>query len=58
MIQEAFVSTDILGIYGMAELKNTASRKVLEKIGMEYLGNQLFRGQEDAFYYVCRPHMI
>lgn len=58
MIQEAFVSTDILGIYGIAELKNTASRKVLEKIGMEYLGNQLFRGQEDAFYYVCRPHMI
>jgi len=30
-----------------------ASRKVLEKIGMDYLGNQIFRNHEDSFYYIA-----
>ena len=52
MIKEAFASTDIVGIYGMAQPENIASRTVLEKIGMTYLGNQMFRDHEDSFYYI------
>lgn len=54
MIKEAFRTTNIVGIYGMAEPENTASRKVLQKIGMKYLGINEFRGQKDAFYYIGR----
>lgn len=53
MIQDSFAATDIAGIYGMAQPENAASRKVLEKIGMKYLGNQIFRNHEDAFYYIA-----
>lgn len=53
IIKTAFAATDIMGIYGMARPKNTASRKVLEKIGMKYLGNQIFRKHEDSFYYIA-----
>ncbi len=53
MIKNSFATTDIVGIYGMAQPENVASRKVLEKIGMKYLGNQIFRNQEDAFYYIA-----
>lgn len=52
MIKEAFSTTNIKGIYGMAQPGNKASRRVLEKIGMDYLGNQIFRDCEDAFYYI------
>lgn len=52
MIKEAFSATNIKGIYGMAQPGNASSRKVLEKIGMEYIGNQVFRDCEDAFYYI------
>lgn len=55
MIQAAFAFTGIKGIYGMAQPENTASRRVLEKIGMKYLGNQIFRGHEDSFYYIANP---
>lgn len=55
MIEEAFAATNIKGIYGMAQPGNTASRRVLEKIGMEYIGNQAFRDCEDAFYYISNP---
>lgn len=53
MIKEAFASTAIKGIYGMAQPENIASRKVLEKIGMKYVGNQIFRNHEDSFYYIA-----
>lgn len=53
IIKESFASTDIVGIYGMAQPENIASRKVLEKIGMNYLGNQIFRNHEDSFYYIA-----
>jgi ribosomal-protein-alanine N-acetyltransferase len=52
IIKEAFRTTNILGIYGMAEPENIASRKVLQKIGMKYLGINEFRDQKDAFYYI------
>lgn len=55
MIKEAFANTNIKGIYGMAQPGNTASRRVLEKIGMAYIGNQVFRDCEDAFYYISNP---
>lgn len=55
MIQAAFAATGIKGIYGMAQSENTASKRVLEKIGMKYLGNQIFRGHEDSFYYIANP---
>lgn len=54
IVREAFVSTDIKGIYGMAQPENIASRKVLEKIGMTFLGERVFRGHEDSFYYIAR----
>lgn len=53
MIKSSFEETEIKGIYGMAHPENTASRKVLEKIGMNYLGSRIFRDQEDAFYYIA-----
>ena len=55
MIKEAFASTNVKGIYGMAQPGNIASRKVLEKIGMEYIGEQEFRDCEDVFYYISNP---
>ena len=58
MIQGAFAATDIKGIYGMAQPENTASRRVLEKIGMKYLGNQMFRGHEDSFYYIANNVLL
>lgn len=53
IIKTAFATTDIKGIYGMAQLGNIASRKVLKKIGMKYIGNQMFRNYEDSFYYIA-----
>lgn len=53
IIKAAFATTDINGIYGMAQQENIASRKVLEKIGMNYLGNRIFRNHEDSFYYIA-----
>ncbi len=55
IIRNAFASTKIKGIYGMAHPENVASRNVLEKIGMRYLGNQMFRDHEDAFFYIAKP---
>ncbi|MBQ8555708.1 MAG: GNAT family N-acetyltransferase [Clostridia bacterium] len=57
MIKAAFATTDIKGIYGMAQQENLASRKVLEKIGMHYLGNQIFRNHEDSFYYIANTKL-
>lgn len=53
IIQDSFAAADIKGIYGMAQPENTASRRVLEKIGMRYLGNQMFREHVDSFYYIA-----
>ena len=54
IIKEAFKTTKIIGIYGMVEQENTASRRVLQKIDMEYLGLKEFRNHQDAFYYIGR----
>lgn len=54
VIGEAFRTTNISGIYGMAEPENGASRRVLQKIGMKYLGIREFRDKKDAFYYIGR----
>ena len=54
IIKESFEKTDIKGIYGMAQSRNKASCRVLEKIGMKYLGMDVFRNQEDAFYYISK----
>lgn len=56
MIKEAFANTGIIGIYGMAQSENSASRTVLEKIGMVYLSNQMFRDHEDSFYYIANSN--
>lgn len=53
IIKSSFSAANIKGIYGMAQPENKASRKVLEKIGMKYLGNRVFRGHEDSFYYIA-----
>ena len=54
VISKAFETTDITGIYGIAYPENAASRSVLQKIGMTYLGINEFRGQKDAFYYIAK----
>ena len=54
ILSESFKTTTIAGIYGMADRENTASRRVLEKIGMEYLGIHEFRNKNYAFYHVKR----
>ncbi len=53
----AFATTNIKGIYGMAHQENIVSRKVLEKIGMNYLGNQIFRNHKDSFYYIANSKL-
>lgn len=55
MIELAFAATEVRGIYGMARPDNAASRKVLEKLGMTYLGDRDFREHKDSFYYIARP---
>ncbi len=57
IIKAAFSDTEIKGIFGMAHQDNIASRKVLEKIGMNYLGNHIFRDHEDAFFYIANPNL-
>lgn len=54
IVKEAFRTSNIIGIYGITEPENTASRKVLQKIGMKYLGINEFRDQKNAFYYIGR----
>lgn len=53
IIKDAFAAAGVKGIYGMAQPENAASRKVLEKIGMNYLGERMFRDHEDSFYYIA-----
>jgi RimJ/RimL family protein N-acetyltransferase len=54
VIANAFSTTDIEAIYGMANPKNKGSLRVMEKIGMNCLGLQEFRGEQDMFYKVDR----
>ena len=54
IISEAFKTTNIIGIYGMADPENVASRRLLQKIGMKYLGMNELRDKKDAFYYIGR----
>ena len=56
MMAETFAATEIRGIYGMAQSENLASRKVLEKIGMNYIGDQIYKDHETSFYYISNPH--
>ena len=56
ILREAFLKTEVKGIYGMAQAENLASRRVLEKIGMTFLGIRVFREHEDAFYYIANPN--
>lgn len=57
IVEKAFETTDILSIYGMARPGNAASRRVLEKIGMKYMGLHSFREHEDAFYRIDREDL-
>ncbi|MDF2541157.1 MAG: hypothetical protein K0S47_875 [Herbinix sp.] len=50
VIQHAFHSSNIRSIYGMANPKNKASMRALEKIGMICIGLQEFREHQDMFY--------
>jgi [ribosomal protein S5]-alanine N-acetyltransferase len=50
VIENAFLTTNIVSIFGMADLANKASCRALEKIGMKCLGLQDFRGHQDMFY--------
>ncbi len=52
IIRGAFATAEIEGIYGIAQPENLASRRVLEKLGMGYLGERVFRGHKASFYYI------
>lgn len=54
VVQAAFINTDIIRIYGMANPKNIASMKVMKKIGMSCLGVRDFRGEQDMCYEILR----
>ena len=53
-IENAFKTTDIISIFGMANPENRASMRALEKIGMTCLGLHEFRGHQDMFYRIDR----
>jgi len=57
VIAAAFASTDIEAIYGMVNLRNKASMRAMEKIGMICLGLQEFRGEQDMFYKIDRTRV-
>ena len=57
-IANAFKTTDIISIYGMANPENKASMRVLEKIGMTCLGLREFRGNQDMFYKAERNRFL
>ena len=54
IIYNAFKTTDIESIFGMANPKNNASMKALAKVGMKCLGLQDFRGHQDMLYRIDR----
>ncbi len=54
-IAEAWRTTGITAVYGMANPENRASMRALEKIGMTCLGLQEFHGHMDMFYRIDRP---
>ncbi|HEX3022920.1 MAG TPA: GNAT family N-acetyltransferase [Lachnospiraceae bacterium] len=56
IIKNAFETTDISCIYGMARPDNLASRRVLEKIGMKCIGMHKFRDHDDMFYIVNKVY--
>jgi len=54
IISNAFQTTDIKSIFGMANPENKASMRALEKIGMTCIGLQEFRGHQDMFFRIDR----
>ncbi len=50
VIKNAFATTNLVSIFGMANPANKASLRALEKIGMRCLGLNDFRGHQDMFY--------
>lgn len=58
VILSAFSTTNIAAIYGMANPRNKASMRVLEKIGMTCLGLQDFQGEQDIFYRIERSSLL
>jgi len=50
VIKNAFATTNIVSIFGMANPANHASLRALEKIGMRCLGLHDFRGHQDVFH--------
>jgi len=54
IIEAAFKNTDITKIYGMVNPENIGSNRVMNKIGMNFLGFRAFMGEEAMFYEVLR----
>ena len=54
VIGNAFQTTDIKSIFGMANTENKASMRALEKIGMTCIRLQEFRGHQDMFFRIDR----
>lgn len=58
VIREAFRTTDISCIHGMANPENIASMKALEKSGMICVGLQEFHGHMVMFYRIERESVL
>jgi RimJ/RimL family protein N-acetyltransferase len=58
VIENAFATTNIESIFGIANPANQASCRALEKIGMRCLGLQEFRGHQDMFYRIDKGPYI
>jgi ribosomal-protein-alanine N-acetyltransferase len=57
VIHAAFASTNIERIFGMVNPLNTASLRVMEKIGMTCIGLHDFRGEQDMFFQMERDSL-
>jgi RimJ/RimL family protein N-acetyltransferase len=51
----AFAETDLPYLLGITMIGNTASQRVLEKLGMVALGRREFRGRDHEFFRLDRP---
>jgi [ribosomal protein S5]-alanine N-acetyltransferase len=58
IVKKAFEQTRINSIYGFCEKKNVASKKVLEKVGLKYLGEECINGNWEDLYIIEKRNVL
>lgn len=56
-IRFGFEDVGLEGITSICDPRNIASRRVMEKIGMDFIGEVFWRGYEDVFYEILREDL-